>query len=305
MIVIAGPTASGKSDLAVRLANRFDGEIVNADSMQVYCEMDVGTAKPTMQEREGIPHHLLDVVYPHEEFNAALYRNLAVPRVKDITSRGKACFLVGGTGLYIKTLMGGLFPCPPSDPKFREELRLLCDRHGSAYLHQRLEDQDPGAARKIHPNDQVRIIRALEIIHLTHKNPSSLIRDHGFQEQAFNTVKICLQEDRETLYKKIDARTLAMIDQGLLEETKSLIAKGYSPELKSMKSIGYRHMVDVIKGVLSLEKAVRQLQRDTRRYAKRQLTWFRSDPEMHWKRPKDLKGIVNDIEAFLLAEIRI
>ena len=197
IVVIAGPTASGKSSLAIELALHFGGEIVNADSMQVYRGMDVGTAKPSMTERRGVPHHLLDVVDPDEDFNAAMYRSLAIPLLRELGSRKRVCFLVGGTGLYIKSLLRGLLRCPQTDPELRRELHRECEEHGPGYLHERLKRLDLESAQKIHPNDSVRIMRALEIIHLTGKRLSSLILKHGFKDRPFQALKIFLQIERE------------------------------------------------------------------------------------------------------------
>jgi tRNA dimethylallyltransferase len=298
VIVITGPTASGKSSLTVELAVYFGGEIVNADSMQVYRGMDVGTAKPTVAERRGVPHHLLDVVNPNEHFDAAKYRSLAVPQLQDMASKGKACFIVGGTGLYIKTLLGGLLECPPADPGLRKELGRIWEERGSVFLYEELKLLDPESALKIHPHDKVRIIRALEIVHLTRQRPSSLSKRHGFRDNSFDAVKICMDMERKELYERINQRSQRMIEGGLVAETERLLNKGYSPDLKPMKSLGYRHVVKYLEGACALDEATYELQRDTRRYAKRQLTWFRGDPEMVWMMPKDMEGIIKKIKAF-------
>lgn len=300
MVVIGGPTASGKSALAVSLARDFGGEIINADSMQVYRGMDIGTAKPTAEERQGIPHHLIDVVDPDEEFNAAVYRSLAVETIKAVWSRGKVPLIVGGTGLYIKTLLGGLVKFPPSDPDLRRELEREYEEKGASFLHGELMRMDPVSALKIHPNDRVRITRALEIIRLTGKPLSALTSTHGFRESPFKALKICLKVDREALYHRINSRGLGMIKKGLVEETRALLKEGYSPELKSMKSLGYRHVIKFLEGEWDLDRALTRLQRDTRRYAKRQLTWFRRDPEFCWMRPEE-EGKVRDLVAGFLS----
>ncbi len=299
LIIVSGPTASGKSSLAVELARHFRGEILNADSMQVYRDMDVGTAKPSAAERRGITHHLLDVVDPDEEFNAAIYRDMAVLRLNEIALKKKLCFVVGGTGLYIKALLGGLIDCPPSVPAFREKMQQECDRYGSDVLHKRLKLLDPESALKIHPHDKLRIIRALEIIHLTQERPSSLMRKHGFRQGPFRALKICLQIDRKQLYHRINERSLLMIENGLVGETEGLLKKGYSPHLKPMKSLGYRHMIKYIEGTWELDEAVRSLQADTRKYAKRQLTWFRADPDIHWMIPTKMDNIIKKISEFI------
>ncbi len=299
VVVIAGPTASGKTSLGVKLALALGGEILNADSMQVYRGMDVGTAKPTREEQKGIPHHLLDVVDPDEEFNAAIYRSMAIPVITDMVARDKPCFVAGGTGLYIRSLLKGLFECPPSDMEIRESLRRECDTLGSPGLHERLVDIDPQCAQKIHPNDSIRIIRALEIIRLTGRRPSEVTGEHGFRDSRFNALELCLDVDREELYDRINRRSVRMFEKGLARETENLLRKGYSPELKPMKSIGYRHMIMCLKGDWSREDAIRRLQRDTRRYAKRQLTWFRADPEFLWIRPDDFEPVLERVRTFL------
>ena len=299
IIVIAGPTASGKTDMAVDLGLALSGEIVNADSMQVYRGMDIGTAKPTRKEQRGIPHHLLDIVNPDEDFNAAIYRRMALPVVMDICSRGKVSLVVGGTGLYIKGLLGGLMNSPPSDPELRRELHEECDIHGPAKLHEELKRLDPDCAKRIHPNDRTRIIRALEITRISSLRSSDLMKRHGFSERSFNALKICLNVDRDKLYRRINERTVKMMEMGLMEETRNLLKKGFSPDLKPMKAIGYRHMVTYLQGEWSLEETIDKLQRDTRRYAKRQLTWFRSDPDVIWVAPDHFNAVLDKVQRFL------
>jgi tRNA dimethylallyltransferase len=298
VIVITGPTASGKSSLAVELALYFGGEIVNADSMQVYRGMDVGTAKPTIAQRRGIPHHLLDVVNPDENFDAAKYRSLAVPQLQDLAPRGIPSFVVGGTGLYIKILLGGLLDCPPADSGLRKELGRIWDEQGAEPLYEKLKTLDPESAFRIHPHDRVRIVRALEIFHLTLQRPSSLIRRHGFRNNAFEALKICMEIDRKQLYERINQRALEMMEGGLVAETEGLLKKGYSPDLKPMRSLGYRHVVKFLEGACTLDETTCELQRDTRRYAKRQLTWFGADPEMVWIKPKNIDGMIKKIRTF-------
>jgi tRNA dimethylallyltransferase len=299
-IVIAGPTASGKTQLGIDLALGLKGEIINADSMQVYRGLDIGTAKPGIEERKGIIHHLIDVADPDEEFNTAIYRSMALPVISDINSRGNTCFIVGGSGLYIKGLIKGLLYCPQADPKIREKLQKECEKLGSGALHQRLRKLDPESADTIHPNDRIRIIRALEIITLTNRPLSVLKKTHGFRDQNLFTLKLCLNVDREKLYQRINDRSVAMVEAGLPEETEKILKKGYSPDLKPMKSIGYRHMIKYLKGEWSIEEATHKLQMDTRRYAKRQITWFRSDPEFIWIDPQNYEFALDTIRNFLI-----
>jgi tRNA dimethylallyltransferase len=299
IIVIAGPTASGKSSLAVNLALYFGGEIISSDSMQVYRGMDVGTAKLSIQEKKGVAHHMIDVVDPDEDFNAALYRSLAEPIVKDIVQRKKLCFVVGGTGLYIKVLLGGLLKCPSVNQRFRNELIRECEDRGSSFIHEKLRVLDPVSALKIHPNDRTRVIRAMEVVHLTDQALSSLILQHDFKDRPFQSLKICIYMDRELLYKRINERCVSMIKSGLFEETQTLLKKGYSINLRSMNALGYRHAVKYLKDECGLEETILHLQRDTRRYAKRQLTWFRADHEMVWAKPEDMDFINKEIEKFI------
>jgi tRNA dimethylallyltransferase len=298
-IVIAGPTASGKTGFAVALATALSGEIVNADAMQVYRGMDVGTAKPDEAEKKGIAHHLLDVVDPDQPFNAAMYRRMALPVMADILSRGKTCFVVGGTGLYIRALLGGLMDTPPSDPDLRATLRAECEALGPSRLHERLAHFDPVYARQIHPNDRVRIIRGLEIIALTGQSPALLMKRHRFGDRALRSLRLCLDVDRETLYDRINRRADAMVEKGLIQETRGLLDRGYPSDLKPMKAIGYRHMVRYLKGDWPLEEAVLKLKRDTRRYAKRQLTWLRSESDAVWIAPDETERALGKIRGFL------
>ncbi|MBW1948595.1 MAG: tRNA (adenosine(37)-N6)-dimethylallyltransferase MiaA [Deltaproteobacteria bacterium] len=300
IVVIAGPTASGKTSVAVEAALALQGEVVNADSMQVYRGMDIGTAKPTPEERKGVPHHLLDVAAPDEEFNAARYRSLALPVISGVLRRGKVCLVVGGTGLYLRSLLGGLSGAPPGDMKLRAQLMDLEREVGSRVLHERLRRLDPEAAGHIHPNDGVRIRRALEVCRLTGRRFSEINREHGFSEGRFEALKFCLHVEREELYRRIDLRAERMVEDGLIEEVRGLLEQGYSPTLKPMRSIGYRHMVAYLQGSCALDETLRLLKRDTRRYAKRQLTWFRSDPQVHWTNPAELDQLVEKIKAFAL-----
>lgn len=299
LVVIAGPTASGKSALAIESALHFGGELLNADSMQVYRGMDVGTAKTPFEERRGLSHHLLDVVDPDEDFNAAIFRDLSLPILAQIHARGNVSFVVGGTGLYIKALLGGLLYCPGPHPQLRLELQRICEQEGPQALHQQLRLRDPESAKKIHPNDKVRLIRALEIMHSSKNRLSSLIQHHAFKERPFESLKICLHMEREALYQRINERCSRMVEEGLIQEVEGLIKKGYAPHLRPMQSIGYRHAVQFLEGTWDLDTMISQLQVDTRRYAKRQFTWFRADPEMIWLTP-DAKGeIINKIQSFL------
>ncbi len=299
IIVISGPTASGKTELSIELAKLFNGEIINADSMQVYRRMDIGTAKPTVEQRKEVPHHLIDIVDPDEEFNAALYRKMALPVIHRLHREGKTCFVVGGTGLYIRALLGGLFYVPEANIELRKSLRKEAEEKGIHTLYERLMKYDPEYAKKIHPGDRVRIIRALEVYLLSGKRMSELIKEHGFRENRLDALKIFLDIPRKELYERINKRCVRMMEAGLVEETRRLLMKGYSPDLKPMQSIGYRHVVNYIKGIWGLDETIRRMQRDTRRYAKRQITWFRKETDMLWISPSKKDLIKEKISRFL------
>ena len=299
IIVLYGPTGIGKTRTAVTLARMFNGEIIGADSMQIYRRMDIGTAKPTVEEQAGVPHHMIDVAEPDEPFDAARYSAMARKIVADLCRRKVIPFIVGGTGLYIRALIHGIFPSLPSDPALRAVLKEEAGTRGSAFLHRRLHACDPEAARRIHPNDAFRIIRALEVYQLTGEPLSVQQARHGFAEQPFTVLKTGLHLDREILYERINHRVDAMISQGLVDEVRNLLAAGYGPELKSMQSIGYRHMVGYLENRLEWDEAVSTLKRDTRRYAKRQMTWLRGDSGIHWFEPGRIRSMQQTINAFL------
>jgi tRNA dimethylallyltransferase len=302
VIVICGPTGSGKTAAAIPLAVRFKGEIISADSMQIYRYMDIGTAKPTRAEQQQVGHHLIDVAAPDESFSAARYADMARNVISRLQPEGTVPFVVGGTGLYIKALLKGLFPTEPVDPTVRSRLKKDAVVHGAAVLHRRLADCDPEAARRIQPNDTYRILRALEIYESSGRSISQLQSEHGFSEKPFSVLKIGLDIDRNRLYERINMRVDYMIRAGLLQEVKNLLGRGYAPTLKSMQSIGYRHLVDFIQGRLSWPEALRTFKRDTRRYAKRQLTWFKADSEINWIADENTTRMMQRINNFLTAE---
>ncbi len=299
VIVICGPTGVGKTSSAIQAAMRFEGEIVGADSMQIYRRMDIGTAKPTPAERASVPHHMIDFLEPDEPFDAAMYAGLADKRIKELGDRGLLPFVVGGTGLYIKALIHGLFGEGRGNPRVRERLKREAEEQGAEALHIRLASCDPEAAKRIHPNDSYRIVRALEVHETTGASMSTLHAGHGFAARRHRSLKIGLGMDRPALYERIDRRVDAMLEAGLLEEVQLLLSLGYGETLKSMQSIGYRHMVEYIRGRIPREEAVRTLKRDTRRYAKRQLTWFKADPDIKWTEPGDMETIYGWVAEFL------
>jgi tRNA dimethylallyltransferase len=299
IVVICGPTGVGKTSVAVELAQHFSGQIIGADSMQVFRYMDIGTAKPTAEEQARVKHHMIDIIDPDESFDAARYAELAGMKIFELDRQKITLFAVGGTGLYIKALLHGLFNAEVFDPGVRRRLKQEADAQGIECLLERLRRLDPESAKRLHPNDRYRIVRALEVVETTGNPISRYHREHGFSEQPFEALKIALNMDRPVLYARINQRVDAMISAGFLEEVKSLLARGYSAGLKSMQSIGYRHMVDFIQGRLSWEACVRTLKRDHRRYAKRQLTWFGADPQIIWKDATQAKEIKMLVEKFI------
>ena len=299
VIVICGPTGIGKTTVGINLAEKFGGEIIGADSMQIYRHMDIGTAKPTAEERRKVPHHMVDIVDPDDDFDAAQYSEKARMTIAELESQMRLSFIVGGTGLYIKAMLHGLFQSDPVDPIIRNRLKRELEQDGSSRLYERLEQMDPETAGRLHPNDSYRIIRALETIESSAKSISKHHRNHGFAEAPFNALKIGLWKDREKLYERIDQRVDLMIQAGLVEEVKKLLAMGYSAELKSMQSIGYRHVVGFLERTMPWDKCVYTLKRDTRRYAKRQLTWFGADRDIIWQNPANVKDIISIIGKFL------
>lgn len=299
IIVISGPTGIGKTGLSVRLAEKFGGEIVGADSMQIYKYMDIGTAKPTEEERARAVHHMTDIANPDEPYDAARYLSEARAAVDDIVARKRLPIVVGGTGFYIKALLYGLFEARPEDKRVRSNLWKQAGELGTDGLYRRLEACDPEAAGRIHPNDTYRVVRALEVYEITGRTMSAYRREHGFSDSPYNALKFALYMDRNELYRRIDHRVELMIEQGLVEEVRDLLEMGFDRNLKSMQALGYRHVLDYLEGTADLHKIKETLKRDTRRYAKRQLTWFRADPEINWVRPDQEELISGFIRRFI------
>jgi len=299
IIVICGPTGSGKTSTAIQLAQAFNGGIIGADSMQIYRYMNIATAKRTRKEQEQVRHYMIDIVEPDERFDAAQYSRLARETVSRLLDCGALPFVVGGTGFYIKALLGGLFPSLPADPAIRKRLKAEAGRLGTPALYRRLAELDPDAAANIHRNDTYRILRALEVREHTGKPISSLHRCHRFQDRPFDALVLGLRVDRRVLYDRINRRVDAMIQEGLKDEVSDLLERGYAPDLKSMGSIGYRHMITYLRGHEEWDEMIRLFQRDTRRYAKRQLTWFARDNAVQWYAPDDIAGLKERITCFL------
>lgn len=288
IICIAGPTASGKTALAVELAKATNGEVVSCDSMQVYKGMDIGTAKPTHEEMQGIPHHMLDVAEPWEDFSVSRYCETATLIVDDIVSRGKTAIIAGGTGLYMDALIRGnsFAPCPSTG--MREKLETQANNEGMEAMLALLHSIDPEAASRLHLKDRKRILRALEVYYET----GETITEHNRKTQAipprYSPVWFALEDEhRETLYKRIDARVIRMLSDGLLHEIRQLLSSGIPEKCTAMQAIGYKEFVDALNGHCTISEATALVQQSSRHYAKRQLTWFRRNPAIHWLRRKD------------------
>ena len=307
LIVLVGPTAVGKSEIGLRLARSLETDLLTADSRQVYRGMDIATDKPSMEQRQGVPQRLLDLVDPDERFNAGQYRELAVQEIERLYHERRVPLVVGGTGLYVRTLIHGLCDAPRADEAFRASLLRQVETRGRYFLHQELMRIDPESAARLHPHDEVKIVRALEVHHLSGRRLSDVQQRHGFAEQPFSVLMIGLNRDRAQLYSRIDARVESMFARGVVEETASLLARGYRRDSGAMKGLGYQQVGGYLSGEYDRAEALRLLQRDTRHFAKRQLTWFRKEPGLQWwtlseqDSPEDVAGrLLERAQSFLL-----
>jgi len=282
LVAIIGPTASGKSALGVKLAERFGGEVVTCDSTQLYCGFDIGTAKPTLAERRGIPHHLIDVLGPKDDATAGGYRQLALRILGDLRQRRRLPVFTVGTGLYLRVLLEGLADVPQRSEELRERLRASVEEHTPGHLHRVLKRLDPEAAQKIAPADEQKLIRAVEICLLTRKPISEVHRTGRIPLQGWRVLKVGLMPPREKLNVRIHARTDAMLEHGWMREVQALLDSGLSEDAKPFDFIGYRELRAVLRGGIALQQARGGIQQATRRYAKRQLTWFRKEPGVRW-----------------------
>jgi tRNA dimethylallyltransferase len=306
LVVIVGPTAAGKSQIAILVAKALGTEVLTADSRQVYRGMDIGTDKPTAAERQGVPHRLIDLVDPDQPFNTGEFRRQAVTEIARLHHEGRVPLLVGGTGLYVRTVLRGLWEGPPADWEFRRSLEREAGVKGADWLYRRLVQVDPESARRLHPNDRVKIVRALEVHHLLGRPLSEEHKRHAFADTPFVPLLIGLTRERTALYRRVDDRVELELAKGLVEETKQLMDRGYGRQLGSMKGLGYKQMAGYLAGDYDYDEAVRRLKRDTRRFAKRQMTWFRKEPGMQWRSVEDTESpaqvaerIVGEVRRFL------
>ena len=299
ILVICGPTGIGKTGFAIDLARLFDGEIIGADSLQIYQHLNIGTAKPDAAERAAVPHHLVDFADPKEAFDAGKYVDLADKAIETVCANDKLPIVAGGTGLYIKALLHGLFRSKPVCEKTMAALTLQLEEKGADHLHQQLLSVDPDAAKKIHPNDTFRVLRALEVYHTTGMPISHRQGTHEFKTRRYRYLKIGLFMERKVLYDRINERVEQMLNAGLLDETLQLIQNGYGFDLKPMQSIGYKHMDLFLNQGVEWAEVVRLMKRDTRRYAKRQFTWFNQDTEIHWLKPNETGRAADLVKEFL------
>ncbi len=307
LVAIIGPTAVGKSQAAVQIAKALATEVLAADSRQVYRGMDIGTDKPPLSERDGVPHRLIDLVEPDERFNVGMYRRLALAEIDRLHREDRLPLVVGGTGLYVRALVRGLWEGPTADWALRDRLLQEAKVQGMGWLHRELEQIDPDLASRLHPRDTLKIIRGLEVYQLTGRPLSEVHQRHAFQDRFFAPLMIGLTRDRDSLYRRIDERVDRQLAQGLLAETESLLHRGYEAQLASMKGLGYRHMAGYLSGSYDYAEGVRRFKRDTRHFAKRQLTWFRREPHIDWlhldeddKTVRIVQQVLDVIERYLV-----
>ncbi|EKD35684.1 MAG: hypothetical protein ACD_75C01819G0006 [uncultured bacterium] len=302
LLVVVGPTAIGKTDLSLRIARQYNCEIISVDSMQVYRHMDIGTAKASLRERNEIPHHLIDIIDPDQDYDAARFASDASQAIRNIRSRGRLPLLTGGTGLYLRTLFAGIFPGAPVDEKIRAELRMRLQTEGCSKLHEELAAVDCLSAERIHKNDSQRLLRALEVYYTSGVPWSEHLRSHKSQAPPSlfsNTLEIGLTCDRGELYDRINRRCQMMLESGLEGEVRKLLEMGYGRKLKSFGAIGYRHMTGYIDQEYSWQEMAELLARDTRRYAKRQYTWFKTMERLKWHEAKAREEIIGAVGNWL------
>ena len=305
LIILTGPTAVGKTALSIGLAKAVNGEIISADSMQVYKKMDIGTAKITAAEMQGVKHHLIDILDPSEDFNVVLFKEYALKAMEDIYSRGRIPIIVGGTGFYIQALLYDIdFEENDNDMSYREELQNLASLHGNNYIHDMLGKVDPESAEKIHANNVKRVIRALEFYKKTGTKISEHNETESQKESPYNFEYFVLCDDRAKLYDKIDRRIDIMLEDGLVDEVRGLVAEGYDRSLVSMQGLGYKEIIDYLQDRCSFDEAVYTLKRDTRHFAKRQITWFKREKHVTWVNKNEYESEA-DILKYILERLRV
>jgi tRNA dimethylallyltransferase len=297
LFILAGPTAVGKTDISIKLAKRLNGEIISADSMQIYKYMDIGSAKVTEEEMQGVPHHLIDIVEPQENFNVSQYKKMAQQSITTICEKQKLAMLVGGTGLYINSLIYNYdFTEASVDEEYREYLQKLAQTNGKEYVHNLLKDVDLDSYNRLFPNDLKRVIRALEVFRLTGKSISQFNAENDIYDIPYNVYYFVLTMNRETLYDRINRRVDIMIENGLIDEVKKLKSMGYTADMQSMKGIGYKEILYYLDEKISLDEAIYLIKKGSRNYAKRQLTWFRKDSRVIWVNKDEFNNEDNIIE---------
>jgi tRNA dimethylallyltransferase len=304
LFILMGPTAVGKTSISIEMAKRLNGEIISADSMQIYKYMDIGTAKITKDEMQNIPHYMIDILYPDEAFTVANYKQLAAQHISKINSEGKLPLVVGGTGLYINSLVYKLnFASVPPNEEYRRELEKLADRYGNEYIYDMLLKIDIESGSRISIKDRKRIIRALEIYESTGKTMSEYNKDFRMENDDYNLSMVCLNMSRDKLYSRINQRVDIMIEQGLVEEVRRILSMGYDRSLISLKGIGYKEIIMYLNNECTLEEAIDKIKQGSRNYAKRQLTWFRRDNRIKWIDVDDfqnMKELCDNIENYII-----
>ncbi|WP_234120685.1 tRNA (adenosine(37)-N6)-dimethylallyltransferase MiaA [Clostridium hydrogenum] len=300
LLIIAGPTAVGKTDISIKVAKKLNGEIISADSMQIYKYMDIGSAKVTKDEMDGVIHHLIDVVYPSEEFSVAEFKDKSVNAIDDIIERGKCPIVAGGTGLYINSLICNYdFTGASRDDTYREYLKEIAEDKGKEYVHELLKSVDIESYERLYPNDLKRVIRALEVYKVTGKTISEINKDVDIYDIPYDIKYFVLTMDRAKLYKRINLRVDKMFENGLIDEVIKLRDMGYNSNMQSMKGIGYKEVLDYLDGKFTLDETIEIIKKGSRNYAKRQLTWFRKDKRVQWIN-KDLYDTEDDIIEFIV-----
>lgn len=309
IFILAGPTAVGKTNISINLAKKLKGEIISADSMQIYKKMDIGSAKISEEEMQGIPHHMINVVDPKEDFSVAMFKEKAERDIENIKSRGNLPMIVGGTGFYINSLIYNYnFANTNRDEEYRKHLETLAEEKGNIYVHNLLKDIDLDSYNKLYPNDLKRVIRALEVYKVTGKPISQFTKEEDLYNIPYNVHYYVLNMNREELYDRINKRVDIMLEKGLIEEVIRLQKEGYTSDMQSMKGIGYKEILYYLDGQISLEKSIEMIKQFSRNYAKRQLTWFRKDPRVKWVNKdefSDEDAIVDFIYNDFLENIQI